>query len=483
MKCINCKKEVVDGNIYCVHCGEKLANINNIDDEYNYDVDNQKVYEDIGDKVNQYGTTAKEKLPGYYEKLKTIISKNKIATIIGSVVIVAVILGIGIFSFMQGRPMDDKQLQSYLIGQKLMVDGDSYEIKDGQLKSLVVTSRNSVKKKSDEIEGEVTMDLDNATIVANIKFQLSYNTKNKKWKFNGLRSSYTKSIEPKVDLNDSIKDLLKDATINYNYNSIDLKKGLLKDIGNIDINGTGVKRDGTAVLKLSNGVVESTVSANFAAQFNLKEGKWMVNSDNLHSEIIQNEKISDNLSDEDKKKFALTAFKDNRRYTYKYKYGDSDYSESINLMKDNISDLKINNFMEYDKDTIRIEVLGQATNGDISKINFSGVIYLDLSLTEDNNCKTEINIDSVELASINLDTIKKDMLKYTIDNKPITVDIANTFSLGSENKDSRMFNKVYEGTITINGVVESVKSRIYLKYNEKDKKYEWKLDSIYVIKK
>lgn len=483
MKCINCKKEVVDGNIYCVHCGEKLANIDNIDGEYNYNVDNQKVYEDLGDKVNEYGTTVKEKLPGYYEKIKTIITKNKIATIIGSVVIVAVIFGIGIFNFIQGRPVNENQLQSYLIGQSLNMDGNSYEIKDGQLKSLAVTSRNSVKKKTDEIEGVVTMDLDNATIVANVKFQLSYNTKNNKWQFNGLRSSDVKSVEPKVDLNDSIKDLLKDATINYNYNSIDLKKGLLKDIGNIDINGTGVKRDGTAVLKLSNGVVEATVSANFAAHFDIKEGKWMLNSDNLQSEIIQKEKISDNLSDEDKKKFALTAFKDNRSYTYKYKSGDSDYSESINLMKDNISDLKINNFMEYDKNTIRIEVAGQATNGDISKINFSGVIYLNLSLTEDNNCKTEINIDSVELANINLDSIKKDMLKYKIDNKPITVDIANTFSLGSENKDSRMFNKVYEGTITINGVVENLKSIIYLEYNEKDKKYEWKLDSIDVIKK
>jgi len=480
MKCINCKKEVIDGNIYCVHCGEKLSS--NFNSEYNYNVDNQKVYDEVGNKVTEYSENVKTNLPAFYEKVKTIISKNKIAAIIGTVAILAVIVGMGIFGYIQGRPVNESQLKSYLIGQNLNLDGKPYEIKDGQIKTFTVTSRNSVSKQNDKIKGEVTLDIENATVVANVDYDLNYDKQNNKWRFNGLKSSNVKSIEPKIDLNDSIKDLLKTATINYKYDNIDLSKGLLKNIGDINIDGTGVKKSGTAVLTLSNGVIEATVSANFEARFDLVEGKWILNSKNLQSKIIQKEKVSSNLSDDDKKKFALTAFENVRNYNYKYKSGNYDSIKNIVLIKDNISDLKVINFMEYDN-TIRVEISGQASSGDMSKINFSGVVNLDLSLSKSSNSKTEVNIDSVELANVNLDSIKKDMLKYKIDDKQITVATADTFNLGSENVDSRMFDKVYEGTIIVNGNSDKIKSRISLEYNDKNKKYEWKLENIDIIKK
>lgn len=37
--------------------------------------------------------------------------------------------------------------------------------------------------------------------------------------------------------------------------------------------------------------------------------------------------------------------------------------------------------------------------------------------SQNNNYKTEVNIDSLEISNINLDDIKKDMLKYKIDDK------------------------------------------------------------------
>lgn len=483
MKCINCKKDVTDGSNFCVYCGEKLSNNDNLNGEYNYTVDNQKVYDEVSSKVSEYGTTVKNNLPGYYEKFKAFIAKNKIASIIGAIVIAVAILGIGIFSFMQGRPVSDNQLQSYLVGQNLTVDGSPYEIKNEQIKSLAITSRSSVKKQSDKVEGVIILDLDNATVEANVKFDLGYDKKNNKWIFNGLRSSDVKSVEPKVDLKDNINDLLKNTKVNYNNNSIDLKKGLLKEMGSVDINGSGLKRTGIAALTLSNGVVETKVSADFEARFNLKEGKWVLNSDYLKSKVIDKEKIASNLSDDDKKKFVLTAFDNDGSYTYKYKLGNSDYSENIVLNKDCISDLKINNFMEYKDNSIRVEIEGQAASGDASKIKFSGVVYLGLSLDKNNNNKTEITVDSVELTNINLDSMKKGMLDFKLDGKQITVAVADTFNLGTENKDSKMFDKIYEGTITLNGEVKNVKSYINLNYNAKAKKYEWKLSSMDIIKK
>lgn len=483
MKCINCKKDVIDGSSFCVYCGEKLSDDDTLNGEYNYTVDNQKVYDEVSSKVSEYGTTVKNNLPGYYEKFKAFIVKNKLASIIGAIVIAAVILGIGIFSFMQGRPVSDKQLQSYLIGQNLTLDGSPYEIKNEQIKSLEITSRSSVKKQSDKVEGVITLDLDNATVEANVKFDLGYDKKNNKWIFNGLRSSDIKSVEPKVDLKDSINDLLKNTKVKYNYNSVDLKEGLLKELGNVNINGSGLKKAGTAELTLSNGVVEAKVSADFEAHFNLKDGKWVLNSDYLKAKVIDKEKIAGNLSDDDKKKFVLAAFDNDRSFTYKYKVENSDYSESIILNKDNISDLKINNFMEYKENTIRAEIEGQAASGDASKIKFSGVVYLGLSLDKNSNNRTEVTVDSVELANVNLDAMKKSILDFKLDGKQITVAVADTFTLGTENKDSRVFNKIYEGTITLNGEVKNVKTYIRLDYNNKTKKYEWKLDSMDVIKK
>lgn len=484
MKCINCKKELSDESAFCIHCGERLSNIDidNAYEKYNYNVDNQKVYDEVGAKVTEYGTNLKENLPIYLKKLKSFISKNKIATVIGTVAILALIITLVTFSFLKGRPINDNQLQSYLIGQNLNINGTAYEIEDGQIKSLEVISRKSVKKETDKVEGVVTLELDNATIEANVDFELRYDKSTSKWIFSNIRKQEVKTLEPKVDINDNIKDLIKNAAISYNYNKIDLKEGLLKDIREIKINGTGVKRDGTAQLLLSNGVIEATVSVNFVADFDLKEGNWKLNSDYLKSEIIKKEKIVDNIGDEEKKNFVLNAFEKEIRLHYKYKDGEYDNSKDINIVKDNISDLKINNFMEYE-DKIRVEIEGQATSGDISKLKFSGVINLGLSLNSSNQNNTEITIDTVELGAINLDKIKKDLLKYKVEDKLITVAVADSFKLGSENKDSKIFDKVYEGTLTVSGVEEMVKTKISVNYNDKTKKYEWNLQNIDVIKK
>lgn len=48
------------------------------------------------------------------------------------------------------------------------------------------------------------------------------------------------------------------------------------------------------------------------------------------------------------------------------------------------------------------------------------------------------------------------MLGFKIEDKQITVAISDTFNLGGEDKDSRMFDKIYNGTITIDGVVKNI---------------------------
>ncbi|MDF2700934.1 MAG: hypothetical protein K0Q49_2498 [Haloplasmataceae bacterium] len=483
MKCINCKKDIIDGSSFCIYCGEKLSNNDNFNNENNNTVDNQGIYDGLSSTVAECGTAVKNNLPGYYEKIKTFVAKNKLASIIGAIVMAAIILGVGIFSFMEGRPVKEDQLKNYLVGQNLMLDGAPFEIKSEQIKALTITSRNSVKKQSDKVEGSITLDFDNSTVEANVKFDLFYDKNNNKWIFNGLKSSDIKSVEPKVELKDNINDLIKNSTVNYDFKSIDLKKGLLKEIGNVEIKGSGLNRTGTAALTLSNGVVEAKVSTDFDARFSLKDGKWLLKSDYLRGKVIDKEKISSNLSDDDKKKFVLTAFDNDRSYNYKYKIGSFDYVESIYLNKDNISDLKINNFMEDKDDSIRVEIEGQAASGDISKIKFSGVAYLSLSLDKNYNNNIEVTVDSVEVANINLDAIKKNLLDFKLDSKQITVAVADTFTLGTENKDSRIFDKVYDGTITSNGEVKNIKTYIDLAYNRKTKKYEWKLDNMDIVKK
>lgn len=470
MKCINCKKEVKDESIYCVYCGEELSNIDNDDIKYNYNVDNQKIYNQTKTNIKEYGA-----------KVKGFVSKNKMVTMIGALVILALIIGLTTIGFLKGRPVNKKEIQSYLIGQELQVDGVRYLIKEGQIKSLEITSRKSVKKQSDKIQGVITLDLDNVTVEADIGFDLLYNKKGNEWTFGFLNRQEIKEIEPKIDINDSIKDLLKNASINYSYNEIDLKEGLLKDITEIKVNGTGLRRDGTAQLFLSNGVIETTVSVDFEAEFNLEEGSWKLNSDYLNNKVINKEKVAENISDKDKKDFVLSAFANGLSFIYKYKDGEYDNYKNISIEKDNISEVKINNFMEYE-DTIRVEIEGQAVSGDISKINFSGVINLKLSLSTTTRSETEVTIDVVELRAVDVDELKKELLKFKLEDKLITVAIADSFKLGSENKDSRMFDKVYDGTLSVNGKEEKVKVNTSIKYNDETKKYQWNLTNIQVIK-
>ncbi|MDS0526728.1 hypothetical protein NNC19_13635 [Clostridium sp. SHJSY1] len=468
MKCINCKKEIIDGQAYCIYCGEKLSD----------SIDEQVFHEE---KVAEYKANVKEELPVYRDKMKNSLLKNKIAAAIGAVVILIAIIGVFVFNFIKGMPVGKEKLQQYLIGQSIMIDGDYHEIKSDEIKSLEITSRTSEKKINDKIEGKLYLDIDNATVEADISYELNYDKNNSKWLFRAIRNSNVDKIEPKVDLNDSIKELLKNTKISYNYDSIDLKKGLLKDIKDINIDGEGNKKSGTAKMELSNGVVEATVLANFDAKFDLETGKWKLSDSSLETKVIDKEKIVDNISDEDKKKFVMTAFEKGANFPYKYKTGSYDSTEYIIIDKENITDLKVKNFMEYEK-TIRAEIEGEATSGDISKIKFSGVVNLDLAFDKSYNSKVEVNIGSLELSNINADSIKKDMLKYKVDSKQITVDMSNTYSMGKESEGSKMFDKIYEGTITVDGAVKNIKCTIEPTYDKENKKYQWKLDSIDLVK-
>lgn len=461
MKCINCKKEVIDGQAFCIYCGEKLSN--NIEN------------------TAEYNTNINKEAQVYGEKVKNVLLKNKKATAIGVVAIIALIIGIFTFNYIKGVPVSKDKVQTYLAGQSILIDGNYHEIKSEEIKSLEITSRNSENKSKDRVEGTLSLELDNASVASDINYELYYNNTDSKWVFSGIRNFQVKKIEPKVDLNDSINELLKDSTIYLNYDSIKLKDGLLKEIKDVSIEGESNKKSGKAKLLLSNGVVESTVSAEYDANFDLDEGKWKLVSTLLKSEVVDKEKISENISDEDKKKFVLTAFENGKSCTYKYKAGNYDTSEYITLSKDNITDLKIKNFMEYE-DTIRAEVEGEATIGEISKVKFSGVVNLDLSLSKSYNTKVEVNIDSLEVANVNTDSIKKDMLKYKVDDKQITVAMADTFNIGTESEGSSMFDKIYAGEITVDGAVKKVKCRVGISLNRDTKKYEWKLDGIDTIK-
>lgn len=57
--------------------------------------------------------------------------------------------------------------------------------------------------------------------------------------------------------------------------------------------------------------------------------------------------------------------------------------------------------------------------------------------------------------------------------------MADTLTLGEETEYSKIFDKQYEATITVNG--ESIPVKLYasLNLNNIDKKYEWTLSNFY----
>lgn len=484
MKCFNCKKEIQDGSVYCIYCGERLLEKSTQLVE-NYTVDNQKVYENIGNTTSEYGDKIKENLPGYIDKTKAFISKNKIASIIAAVIIVALCVGAGILNYMHGRPESESELKASLAGQTIIIDGDSYEIESGQVSSLTINSRNSVKGKSDTINAKITLDLDNASVETDINLYLLYNSNSNKWMIANVFAENVESIKPKVELKDDMNELLKDAHLSCTdkgYSTIDLNSDLIKSVDNVKVTESSKGTSGSADVKLSNGVVEAVYNVKFDARFKLKEGKWSLNSTYLSGSVVKAEELISNLSDDDKKKFVMESFTNNKSVMYKYKSRNNDATEYISIGKNSISNLTISNFMKYDNDTIRAEIQGEASSGDIKNIKFSGVLYLKLSLNSKGSTKDELNIDSLELNDINNDSIKKDLLKQQIDNKTITVDVANTLNLGAETSDSSMFDKIYEGTLTVNGESKNIKIEVTLKLNSDSKKYEWKLYRLEVKK-
>lgn len=484
--CKYCKKEIADGCIYCAHCSEKLANKQDIKLISIYEVDNQRGYKGIGNKTTAKGRKVKKNLHRYIDKIKSFALKNKIASIIIGVVLALLIVAICIINSMQGRPLNESELQKKIVGQSLEISGESYEIKENELKFFEITSRKSENKKNDEIQGKLTLNLDNATVITDIDFKLSYNKNINKWEIDTLSTIDIESAEPKKSLNDTINDLLKNITINYKdkkNHKINLNDKIVKSINNINFNRTGADSNGSAYLKLSNGVVEGTFMVNFEATFNLKEGNWVLKTNDLDAKVIESEKLVGNLSDEDKKKFVMTAFTEDDSYPYKYKLGNKDTVEDINLNRENISTLKVNNFTQSNADTIKAEVQGEAVSGDMTKINFSGVIYWESLLADGGNNEVEVNVDYIELANINLNNIRKDMIEDKLDNKTITIATADTLKLGVETKDSSMFDKIYEGVLTDDRENKNVTIEVKLEYNDKDKKYEWKLYKLKTIKK
>lgn len=481
MKCTNCKKEILDNCIYCTYCGEQLLNETLENTEVNHTVNNEKVYEDINNKIGECSTSLKENLPVYLGKFKNFIINNKLTVMISSIILVLLIGGLGIFSYMQGKPVNDNDLKQFVVGQSFYFEDCNIEITDSNLENLEVISRKSVKKQSDSITGEITINLDNAKVVSNFELQLLYNRNTKNWEESSIYSQGIKSIEPTVDLEKAVPDLLKDTSISYKNRSLNLSSGILKEISDIKIeeNDNASSKNASAILSLSNGVINSKVSIEFPIYYNFNENKWSLNTSYIPSEVVENESISSTLSDEDKKKFILEQLDISSSYPYKYTFNNHDYSTYLTFTKENITNLTINNFMEYEKNTIRAEIQGEASSGAINKINFSGVVYAELSLVNNSRNKNDIVIDSVEVTSLNIDDIKTKLLKEKIDNTPITVAMADTLTLGEETEYSKIFDKQYEATITVNG--ESIPVKLYasLNLNNIDKKYEWTLSNFY----
>lgn len=458
MKCRHCRKEILNENAnYCEHCGESLIK----EDLLNVNIDTSS-----HDQVNaEQIRVAKET-----------VKKNKVAIIIAAVVLLAVIAGISVFSYIKGRPLNESKVEKAVMGQTISVGAKEIKLSDKTIETIKIKSRKTEKKSTDDVTLNIKVKV-NKEFTAELEYIASFSY-DKGWKF---QSGYVKEVEEinaKGDISDKIIKELKKQDQIYTSDYESIPGYLIKEIDDMKCkkDDDGYSFSGKVVLTNGLYYTEGKIKGN--AYIDTYDFNFSVGTANITDlETAKKEKKEDkDLTLEVIKNYAFSDYHNSYKYTYKI--DDRDYSEEYEIYDDDITELKINNTTEKtDDNLLRIEVEGKAKNEDIKNLEFTGVVNIPLKIGEEADTDSEIEITKVEAKEIKEDFIKDELLDMDFDGKSIKKAVAESFKETS--RDNKYIGEKYiDGTVKIDGTEVKMQVQCQLKATEDDDYnvvYKWEV--------
>lgn len=460
MKCRHCRKEILNENAnYCEHCGESLIK----EDLLNVDIDTSS-----HDQVNaEQIRVAKET-----------VKKNKIAIIIATAVLVVIIVGISVFSYIKGRPLNDNKIEEAIMGQTVSVGSKEIKLSDKTIESIKIKSRKTEKKSTDEVTLNIKVKV-NKEFTADLKYiaSFSYN-KDNGWNFQNGYVHEVEDIDAKGDISKKIVEDLKKQNSIYTSDYESIPGYLIKEIDDVNYkkNDNGYTFSGKVVL--TNGLYYTEGKIKGSAYIDTYDFDFSVGETTITDlEKAKKEKKEDKeLSLEVIKNYAFSSY--NNSYEYVYKVDDREYSEEYAIYNDSITELTINNITEKpDDNVLRVEIEGKAENEDIKNIEFNGVVNIPLKIGEEAYTDSNIEITKVETKEIKEDFIKKELLDMEIEGKTIKKAVADSFKETS--RDNKYVGEKYiDGTIKVDDNEVKIQVQCELKKSENDDDemvYKWEI--------
>lgn len=320
---------------------------------------------------NEYESNKKIKISekSFWEKIKNKITTNKeISIFIG--VLIIIFVGIIIFiNFMTVSVLSDTDIKDKLIGSTININGEETYITDSNLKDVDIVSRVTKKNKTDIVDIELRIKMDNGDTVG--VGTIEFNYIDSRWVYTSENIENVRIIETGINNEDFIKETIERNGI-YTSDGIRYHGSSIKSITNIkysDYNVEGEKTF-TADIEVTNGDCYENCKISGKVLFNKEDKTWGINSVEVIGQgVVIREKEVDQII---LKNIALEEITDGSSYELKR----DDSSEFTSISKDMIKELNITNYIIRDDCTVRVEVTGNAASDKLGNINFSGVVSI-----------------------------------------------------------------------------------------------------------
>lgn len=387
--------------------------------------------------------------------------KRKIPIIMW-IIITFVIAGALVFWGMDGRVLSTTEIEESLIDKDFSYGGFEYNIKREMIKSLNIVKRDSKRKDSDKLQADLRLELDGSIVIFDTGINFKYLSDN--WEFDKLNINQVKEVIPKENTKGSVRKLFYGKSIKVQKNTIELNEENLVEISNFEVTGTGTDVTFKGNLQITNTIIRMDIPISGRLVFNNDILNWEI------KDLVVNEK---EITGQVEKKADIKLVID-------YFFGNQEeivLDNGIKIRNENVAEIHVESIKIIDGKSLESELFIIGRNGDLTRIEFTGLVKRDLELNIENNKKSynsKFTISKIETSNLDLVALQQLMIGKQVGDIVINEDIANSFL--ESNRKTEELKSYINGKIQVED--KSIDIQVQLELKENKKELLWSINRI-----